>query len=274
MKVHFGQETKGSKCSEFNQTARLCEGARREAAHHHLTAAAPPPLPPSSGSVGWFCTWKVLWKINLGDGATNTRSIVVVCVCCLADIFVFLCQKLWKVDDGFFLRRGTFQKTQCFHSNHFFLTVRLWPLQHKSTLRLWLKTRARCQNLWTVCMWATDWLRTSLIWKKTEDTKAWEWTTQRLCSSSCAGCWPTNYWTHPATDSPNWEWGSGGRAARLPIRRSVVRSSAPLVYMSKCPWARYRTPHCSLLWMSVWMCVNGWMLTCVVKCFEQLKRPE
>ncbi len=38
---------------------------------------------------------------------------------------------------------------------------------------------------------------------------------------------------------------SVGRAGRLSNTRSVVRSSAPLVYMSKCPWVRHYTPHCS-----------------------------
>ena len=40
---------------------------------------------------------------------------------------------------------------------------------------------------------------------------------------------------------------AAGRAGRLVIRRSLVQISVPgSAEVSKCPWARYWTPHCSL----------------------------
>ncbi len=57
-------------------------------------------------------------------------------------------------------------------------------------------------------------------------------------------------------------WGSCSLvdgACHLPIRRSVVWSPAPPVYLSKCPCARYWTPNCSR-WLWYW-CVCKFLMS-------------
>ncbi len=61
--------------------------------------------------------------------------------------------------------------------------------------------------------------------------------------------------------------GSVGKAGCLPITTSVVRSLAPPVYMSKCPWAR-----CWILNCSWWL--RHWCELCVYECMVSRMVPD